>query len=88
MRPTLNQEKKLKALKKAWSYVDVTQATRTVSGWKVWLVKNYSGKPIGEMSGQGLPGNPKAKCKIEFSGYDLAAVLNRAHHSHCVRKKK
>lgn len=79
MKSRLTPEDKLKALKKAWGYVEVVQATIQVSGWKIWLVKNYSGKPIAQIDGQGLPGNPKAKRKIEFSGNTARDAANRAY---------
>jgi hypothetical protein len=83
----LTQEQKLKILEEAWGYLEVTQATVMVSGWKIWLVKNYSGRPIGQMNGKGLPGNPKAKEKLEFSGYNVGQAVNRAYVSTRSKKK-
>ena len=39
-------QEKLKILQEEWGYVEISQATTIVSGWKIWLVKNYKGKPI------------------------------------------
>ena len=77
----MTQDEKLKALRKAWGYVEVSQATVKVSCWRVWLVKNYRGKPLSEMNGQGLPGNPKATRRVEYSGFSLNNVIGRAYHS-------
>lgn len=77
----MTTKEKLKALGKAWGYVEVSQATIRISGWHVWLVKNYKGKPIPEMKGHGLPGNPKAVKRIEFSGANVKSTIGRAYSS-------
>ena len=77
----MTTEEKLKALQKMWGYAEVSQARISVSGWRVWLVKNYRGKPISEMYGEGLPGNPKATRRIEFSGSNRNATIGRAYNS-------
>ena len=83
----MTTEEKLKALHKAWGYVEVSQATILISGWRVWLVKNYKGKPVAEMNGKGLPGNPKATRRIEFSGFSKNLTVGRAYRSTMQRKK-
>jgi hypothetical protein len=63
---------------KTWGYIEISQVTVRISGWRVWLVKNYRGKPIMKMEGKGLPGNPKAKKKIEYSESSLKTAVGRA----------
>ncbi len=82
----MTSEEKLEALRKAWGCVEVSEATVCISGWKVWLVKNYTGKPIFKMNGQKLPGNPEATRKIEFSGPNLAKAIDRAYRSTIARR--
>lgn len=83
----MTQEKKLKALQEVWGYVEVSQVTLKMSGWSVWLVKNYEGRPISEIAGHGLPGNPKATKRIEFSGANVKSTIGRAYSS-TIRKRK
>jgi hypothetical protein len=78
---TMTFDEKLKILRKVWGYVEISQVTVRISGWRVWLVKNYRGKPISEMDGSTLPGNPKATKKIEFSGNSAKAAVDRAYRS-------
>jgi hypothetical protein len=82
----LTHEQKLKALEKAWGYLDIRQVTVVASGWKVWLVKNYSGSPADAKKGQPLPGNPKAKKKLEYTGITLKNVVHRAYRTSVLGK--
>ena len=82
----MTTEDKLIALRKGWGYIEVSQATVRISGWRVWLVKNYKGKPLSEMNGRGLPGNPKATRRIEFSGNSRNATIGRAYSSMMQKK--
>ncbi len=75
----MNNKEKLSALKKAWGYLQISQVTLTVSAWRMWLIKNYAGKPIAKMNGTGLPGNPKATRKLEYTGYNARQAINRAY---------
>ena len=75
----MTTDQKLDALRKAWGYVEVSQATVVVSGWKIWLAKNYKGRAIRKMSGRGLPGNPRATVKIEYAGSSPKQAINNAY---------
>lgn len=83
----MTKAEKLKTLRNEWGYVEVSQATIKISGWRVWLVKNYRGKPLSEMDAQGLPGNPKATRRVEYSGFSLNNVIGRAYRSTMCKDK-
>ena len=75
----LSVDEKLEALRKAWGYAEVSQAVQVASGWRIWLVKNYTGRPIDETNGPGLPGNPTATRKIEYASIDRDRALRTAY---------
>jgi hypothetical protein len=76
----MTTEEKLEALRKAWGYVEVTQATLKASGWKVWVVRNYTGPHLsGSAVCEGLPGNPKAKRRYDYTAIVQKDVINRAY---------
>lgn len=79
-RRRLTEDEKLDVIRKAWGYVEVVQAT-LIQGWKVWLVKNYSGRILDEIywNGNGLPGNPTATKKIEYTGHTRDKAIQRAY---------
>ena len=81
-------DEKLDALEKAWGYVEVSRVTIVISGWHTWLVKNYKGKPISKMGDKGLPSNPNATTKIEYSGGDRNRVINNAYRSMIFKAQK
>ena len=84
----MTSQEKLKALQKAWGHAEISQATIKISGWRVWLVKNYQGRPIPEMDDKGLPGNPGATRKIEFSGFNRNETIGRAYRSTMLKLEK
>ena len=84
----MTQTEKLEALRKRWKYVEISQVRLVASGWRVWLVKNYAGKPISRMRGQKLPGNPKAKRKLEYTGFEMARAVTEAYRATFITKKK
>jgi hypothetical protein len=82
----LTHEQKLKALEKAWGYLDIRQVTLVASGWTLWIVKNYSGSPADVKKGDPLPGNPKAKKRLEYTGITLRNAVHNAYRTNILRK--
>lgn len=86
-RNVVTLEEKLIALRKAWGYVEVSAST-IISSWRIWLVKNYSGKSISDMDGQSLPGHPRAREKIEHSGSSMSSAIGTAYYSMMNKAKR
>jgi hypothetical protein len=73
-------EEKLEALRKAWGYVEVVQATLKASGWKVWVVRNYTGPHLsGSTACNSLPENPTAKCRYDHASIERTRAIARAY---------
>ena len=84
----MTPDQKLQELRRAWGYAEVSQIVLPLSRWRVWLVKNYAGKPIHAMNGNGLPGNPTATRKIEYTSVDRSRALTTAYRLTFKRKTK
>ena len=86
--PRMTPDQKLEELGKAWGYAEVSEIVLPLSHWRVWLVKNYAGKPIHAMNGNGLPGNPTATRKIEYASVDKSRALTTAYRLTFKREKR
>lgn len=82
VRPGPTIEEKLHALEKLWGYVEATRVLLVASGERKYCVRNYSGSLIDEMWAlKGLPGNPRAKRKIEITGRTREEAIRRAYRT-------
>ncbi len=88
---TDTRQKRLARLKDAWGFAELIQNTHAQSGWKMYVVRNYTGPFLPKnlvVDSHGLPGNPVAIQVIEHHGWSEERAFKNALQSLKTKRRK